>query len=194
MNFLLWISSIARCIRKSDDYPVFAFANFLVLSRLILRLSLYTRYREIVYIEAEVREAMEDPRPIREYAWVPVIRLHLSIPSSLARTPPRIFVSLTRTKRNAPLGNDGVVVRRRGSGKKCRCNRRDDVLTTTRVFLNHRSLTSLVLKNSRAIRLVIGKSNSIVPAVDVVLLYEISYKSAILVIIQNNRNNFDISK
>lgn len=28
--------------------------------------------------ETEVREATEDPRPIREYAWVPVIRLHLN--------------------------------------------------------------------------------------------------------------------
>lgn len=62
-----------------------------------------------------MREAAEDPRPIREYAWVPVIRLHLDI-LSLARTPPRISVSLTRTKRNALLGNS--VVRRRGSEKK----------------------------------------------------------------------------
>lgn len=92
-----------------------------------------------------MREATEDSRPIREYAWVPVIRLHLDILwRERRRVSPCRWHVLNGMRRSETTPCDVAEVR-----KKCRCNRYDNVLMTRWIFLNRGSLTSPVLKKKK---------------------------------------------
>lgn len=106
-----------------------------------------------LYIEAEVREAAGDPRPIREYAWVPVIRLHLDI---LRRERRRVSPCRWHVL-NGMRCSETTVVRRRGSEKKnADAIAMTLVLMTMWIFLNRGSLTSLVLKKRKERKMLVS--------------------------------------